>query len=228
MIAPGIFDADGRQMIDDETVEAIAKYLVPEALLLMLSPQCSSTERISSGVFANAGAAAHAAAPARNAFLVSFIEVFTEARIPAPSGAVSLAYKSPGTASVVVSAHDPTGGFFCFSTGQVPGDFFFQICDVSGNILREGSFTVRQDLAHAAANYDPRSEAAKTLEALEAKIAGRALTIQQSKITVGDRAIEYMNSIEELLKWRDHFARLVAKEQGKETPTAQVCVLRRS
>lgn len=150
----------------------------------------------------------------------------SEAAIPAPPDAASLAYKSPGTASVVVSAHD-SGGFFRFSTGQVPGDFFFQIVDASGNILSEGKFIVRQDLAHAAANYDPRSEAAKTLEALEAKIAGRALTIQQSKITVGDRSIEYMNSIEELLKWRDYFARIVAKEEGRGVPTAQVCILRR-
>ena len=41
----------------------------------MLSPQCNSTERISSGVFANAGAAAHAAAPAKNDLLVNFIVI---------------------------------------------------------------------------------------------------------------------------------------------------------
>ena len=43
-VAPGIFDADGRQMIDDEAVKAIAKYLVPEALLLML--RCKDAEKM--------------------------------------------------------------------------------------------------------------------------------------------------------------------------------------
>ena len=36
VVAPGIFDADGRQMVSDDVVEAIGRYLVPEALLLML------------------------------------------------------------------------------------------------------------------------------------------------------------------------------------------------
>ena len=44
VVAPGIFDADGRQMIDDEAVKAIAKYLVPEALLLML--RCKDAEKM--------------------------------------------------------------------------------------------------------------------------------------------------------------------------------------
>ena len=133
-------------------------------------------------------------------------------------------YKASGAASVVVSVLD---GFAAFSI-LAPGVFFFQFTAVDGAVLSEGKFTVRQDLAHAADTYDPRSDAVKTLEALDAKIAGRALTIQQSKITVGDRSIEYMNSIEELLKWRDYFARLVAREQGHGSPTAQVFKLRRS
>ena len=36
----------------------------------MFNPQCSSTERISSGLFANAGAAANAVAPAKKPFRV--------------------------------------------------------------------------------------------------------------------------------------------------------------
>ena len=44
VVAPGIFDADGKQMIDDEAVKAIAKYLVPEALLLML--RCKDAEKM--------------------------------------------------------------------------------------------------------------------------------------------------------------------------------------
>ncbi len=44
VIAPGIFDADGRQMIGDEAIKAIAKYLIPEALLLML--RCKDAEKM--------------------------------------------------------------------------------------------------------------------------------------------------------------------------------------
>ena len=44
VVAPGIFDAEGKQMIDDDAIKAIAKYLVPEALLLML--RCKDAEKM--------------------------------------------------------------------------------------------------------------------------------------------------------------------------------------
>ena len=44
VVAPGIFDANGTQMIDDEAIEAIARYLIPEALLLML--RCKDAEKL--------------------------------------------------------------------------------------------------------------------------------------------------------------------------------------
>ncbi len=44
VVAPGIFDANGRQMIDDEAIKAIARYLVPDARLLML--RCKDAEKM--------------------------------------------------------------------------------------------------------------------------------------------------------------------------------------
>ena len=44
VVAPGIYDAEGTQMIDDDVIRAIAKYLVPEALLLML--RCKDAEKM--------------------------------------------------------------------------------------------------------------------------------------------------------------------------------------
>ncbi len=44
VIAPGIYDANGKQMIDDEAIEAVARYLIPEALLLML--RCKDAEKL--------------------------------------------------------------------------------------------------------------------------------------------------------------------------------------
>ena len=35
VVAPGIFDSDGKQMVGDDVIEAFARYLIPEALLLM-------------------------------------------------------------------------------------------------------------------------------------------------------------------------------------------------
>lgn len=150
----------------------------------------------------------------------------TTARIPVPHGAVTLAYKSSSTASVLITGAE--GGFITFPAPSAPGSFFYQIYGASGEVLGAGTFAVEQNLSTAPAGFDPRSDAAKTLEALDAKIAGRALTIQQSKISIGDRSIEYMNSIDELLKWRDHFARIVAAENGHAVPTAEVLKLRRA
>ena len=44
VVAPGIYDAEGRQMVSDDVIEAIARYLVPEALLLML--RCRDAEKM--------------------------------------------------------------------------------------------------------------------------------------------------------------------------------------
>ena len=44
VVAPGIFDSDGRQMVGDDVIEAIAHYLIPEALLLML--RCRDAEKL--------------------------------------------------------------------------------------------------------------------------------------------------------------------------------------
>ena len=44
VVAPGIFDSDGRQMVSDDVIEAIARYLIPEALLLML--RCKDAEKL--------------------------------------------------------------------------------------------------------------------------------------------------------------------------------------
>jgi len=143
--------------------------------------------------------------------------LFSVAAVP---GAVRLLYKTPGVAAVAVDLAD---GAFILSVTS-PGPYNWQQYDADGNVLSSGEFTAVQDLAHASASFDPRSEAEITLAALDAKIAGRALTIQQSKVTVGDRSIEYINSIAELLRWRDYYARVVAREHGLPgDPTAEVC-----
>lgn len=144
--------------------------------------------------------------------------------IPVIFGAKTLICKCPNSNNITTDA-DAAEKFFRI-TFEIPGEYIYQqITD--GHVVAEGSFTVRQDLAHAPANYDGRSLAVRTLEALDAKLAGRVLTIQQSSITVGDRTIHYMNSIDELLKWRNFFAEKVRAEKGLSSPKSQVLILRK-
>ena len=146
------------------------------------------------------------------------------AALAAPSNAASFVLKKSGA---LPSVSPVTDSPVTFLTGETPCSAVFQFLSSDGNVLSEGEITIRQDLAHAPLDYDHRSEARKTLEALDAKIAGRALTIQQSRISVDGKSIDYINSIDELMKWRNYFARLVAKEEGHADPKNQLCVLRR-
>ena len=44
VVAPGIFDSEGKQMVSDEVIKAFARHLIPEALLLML--RCKDAEKL--------------------------------------------------------------------------------------------------------------------------------------------------------------------------------------
>ena len=147
---------------------------------------------------------------------------------PAVAHATKMAYKLLSSAeSAVVIVDTVENGFFVFTAPTAPGNYSYQQSDENGNIVGFGRFPVQQNLATAPATYDPRSDAEKTLEALEAKIAGRVLTLEQSQITIGDRSITYINSINELERGRDHFQAIVNKEQGKAPYKNEVCFLRK-
>ena len=150
----------------------------------------------------------------------------TSIRFPAGKTAVSMAYKlTPGTTATVV-VETLVDSAFVF-TVTAPGSYRYQQYDADGNVVVSGSFKVEQNLADAPASYDARSEAEKALEAIDAKIEGRILTLEQSKISIGDRSIEYINSIDELLRWREHFQRQVNKENGIVDAKTEVCIMRR-
>lgn len=139
-----------------------------------------------------------------------------------------MAYKllsATSSAVVIVTTHDDS--FFNFPAPEAPGQYSYQQSDADGNVVGFGRFTVQQNLATAPDVYDPRSEAEKTLEAIEAKIAGRVLTLEQRQITIGDRSITYVNSINELEKWRDYYQQIVNKEQGISPAKTEVCFLKR-
>jgi len=150
----------------------------------------------------------------------------TTIRFDAASGAVKMAFKLvPGiTAATIVTTME--SGAFVFAA-PVAGSYRYEQYTAEGDVVKYGAFDVKQSLADADANFDPRSNAEKTLEALEAKIAGRVLTIEQSHITIGDRSIQYINSIHELENWRGYFKRLVDQEHGIKDCKTEVCRLRR-
>lgn len=92
------------------------------------------------------------------------------------------------------------------------GIFLYQ-AKKEGKIIKQDKFEILQNLETAPDDFDFRSEAEKTLEAINSFLAGTA-SHQQKKIKVGDKEIEY-SSFDELIKWKNHFEKEVRKEQGK-------------
>ena len=152
----------------------------------------------------------------------------TTIRFPATHGTVQMAFKllasNSGDSTVVTTVE---GGFFVFSAPEDVGNYAYQQTDSDGNVISFGRFSVAQNLATADKNFDPRSDAERALEAIEAKIAGRILTVEQRQITIGDRSITYMNDIRELERWREYYQQIVNRENGIKDLKTEVCVLRR-
>lgn len=152
----------------------------------------------------------------------------TTIRFPATHGTVQMAFKllsAQPSDSVIVTAVE--NGFFVFAAPSEPGNYSYQQTDSDGNVISFGRFSITQNLATAQKNFDPRSDAEKALEAIEAKIAGRILTVEQRQITIGDRSITYMNDIRELERWREYYQQIVNRENGIKDLKTEVCVLKR-
>lgn len=98
------------------------------------------------------------------------------------------------------------------TTNFAVGDYVIQYFR-DNQIIRQDDLRIEQNLKYADANFDPRSKAKITLEAIEAYLAGTA-THQQRKVKVGEKEIEY-SSFDELIKWKNYFAAIVAKEDGR-------------
>lgn len=128
--------------------------------------------------------------------------------IPAPPGAEKLALMMlPSGTPEVVAAQN--GMFHLSTSGKTAGRYAYQIFDAQG-VMLSGTLELRNNILSGG---DPRSQAEITLEAIDAALANRA-TVQQRRISVGDKSIEY-STLSELLQWREHYARLVRIEQGK-------------
>lgn len=98
------------------------------------------------------------------------------------------------------------------TTGWNTGIFLFQ-AKINGEIIKQDKFQIMQNLETAPEGFDYRTNAEKTLEAINSFLAGTA-THQMKQIRVGDKEIAY-SSFDELIKWKNFFEKEVRKQQGK-------------
>ena len=119
-----------------------------------------------------------------------------------------LYYKGDDQLPQLVEFEDGEATLNNLDAGYYMLQFMFQ-----GEVLSQDTLQVKQNLAYATSSYDPMSPARKILEAIDAYLAGRA-TEQMKKVQIGDKLIEY-SSYDELMKWREYFAKIVRKEEGR-------------
>lgn len=79
--------------------------------------------------------------------------------------------------------------------------------------LARGQIEILPDITAAEAGFDGRSENEKALDAINA-VLGKRATIDQERYRINNREL-YRMSVKDLLKLRDHFVKLVARERGK-------------
>ena len=94
------------------------------------------------------------------------------------------------------------------------GTYKYQILNDEG-MEDEGDITVIENFELTDTYETVKSKNELLLEAIEAQIAGRATSNQQS-MTVGDKSIAYC-TIDELFKLREYFKKKVSEEQGDTT-----------
>lgn len=82
---------------------------------------------------------------------------------------------------------------------------------ISGGRLRTNEITILANPAEGGA-FDDRSHARKVLDALNAMIEGNA-TVSQKRYTIRDREV-WGYDRDELIKWRQYYAGLVASEEA--------------
>lgn len=98
------------------------------------------------------------------------------------------------------------------TTGYAVGDYLIQFFK-GDEVIQQTTLKVKQNLKYVDADYDIRSQAQITLQAIEAYLAGVA-SHQQKRVKVGDKEIEY-SSFDQLIKWREFYKKEVRKEAGK-------------
>ena len=157
--------------------------------------------------------------PAKIGAGLTFNLLLTLTAYPAPAWSVFVSLRGPGAMTMTATSEGSQHRFRAEVTetaGWVPGDYWYTLraVDAATSEMVEvecGQVTITPDLINAAAGFDGRTPNQIALDAIEAVIAQRA-TLDQERYRINNREL-YRTSIPDLLKLRDHYVRLVKREQ---------------
>ncbi len=126
-----------------------------------------------------------------------------------------LALRGAGVADVTSTIMEDDAHKISFPMDLQAGRYYWQLFAVKEAeqiLLENGVLSVSANLLNEGAGFDGRTDAEKGLDAVEACLAGKASKDQLSYSIKGRTLTRY--SVEELVKLRTHFVRLVRKERG--------------
>ena len=157
--------------------------------------------------------------PAKIGAGLTFDLLLTLTAYPAPAWAVSVYLRGPSSISMTAAAEGSQHRFRQISgetANWAAGDYWYTLRAVdaaTGDMVEVecGQVTITPDLVNAAVGFDGRTPNQIALDAIEAVIAQRA-TLDQERYRINNREL-YRTSIPDLLKLRDHYIRLVKREQ---------------
>lgn len=140
---------------------------------------------------------------------------------PASQGwALRVDIAGPGAVTPWQSEADGDAHLFALAstatTAYVAGEYAYQLCAVNADrrvTLERGALRVLPNLAAITGTYDGRSKARQVLDAIDARLLGRA-TQDQMSLSVAGRTIQ-RTSLPDLLALRDAMKKQVAKEEGR-------------
>ncbi|WP_324002980.1 hypothetical protein [Aeromonas hydrophila] len=157
--------------------------------------------------------------PAKIGAGLTFDLLLTLTAYPAPAWAVSVYLRGPSSISMTAAAEGSQHRFrkeLGETANWAAGDYWYTLRAVdaaTGDMVEVecGQVTITPDLVNAAVGFDGRTPNQIALDAIEAVIAQRA-TLDQERYRINNREL-YRTSIPDLLKLRDHYVRLVKREQ---------------
>lgn len=157
--------------------------------------------------------------PAKIGAGLTFNLLLTLTAYPAPAWGISVYLRGPSSISMTAAAEGSQHRFRKPSgetANWAAGDYWYTLRAVdaaTGDMVEveSGQVTITPDLVNAADGFDGRTPNQIALDAIEAVIAQRA-TLDQERYRINNREL-YRTSIPDLLKLRDHYVRLVKREQ---------------
>ncbi|WP_159158943.1 hypothetical protein [Aeromonas veronii] len=161
--------------------------------------------------------------PAKIGAGLTFNLLLTLTAYPAPAWSVFVSLRGPGAMTMTATSEGSQHRFRAEVTetaGWVPGDYWYTLraVDAATSEMVEvdcGQVTITPDLINAPAGFNGRTPNQIALDDINAVLAARAGMDQDRyaiNTNIGNREL-WRTSIPDLLKLRDHYVRLVKREQ---------------